>query len=480
MSVNSAPDLNLSLVPVVPGIAASPVEQVANIGPGQVQSVSISSQLVQSVGMAKQKLQVGLQSKDGSFIDYSKKLPQLNSDGSDNPDYLKLLELVGRYSFRYPTGPRMNFAINLSDLKDGDGQVLMPAQLPNGSIESAESFEENMKTLRQIAKKTLGVETLHWDSYPQGYRAVVGQTEAFNTGNSHRLKEHFDYDIQHLLKWLEEIDVEEYTPDPAIDEPAQVAKKQAWDVEKQARKTQAVKGFHAATALLHGSKSALKLQIKNLEADASSGNPQPGLGARLDKLRKLRDRLDQKAFSAATLYAASHLHHGEERPDLQKRHADAQAHLDSFPKPTADCSGFLTFMKTSEYAELLPDNQETEKDFLLSLELLSLNIAQDDRPKFESYRKALDAKGKSDGPELFFVQLAGAMATDPQKIGDSLTGSAFEIAFGGLDSEDQAFCSSFMYSVAERMSEAFKKGDTTSNGVLQNSAELVKHYATKI
>jgi hypothetical protein len=482
MSVNSAPDAtpsssqvsSVACAPVGQHLAGAPVQATAVFSSEKTQVICAIEQ-ESSMGIAEQKIQIGLQSEDGSFIDFSKKLPRKNSDNSINKDYTDLVALANKYSRGKP-----NFAINLSALKDGDGNVLVPLD------DNIEAFEQDMTRLREIAKKTLGIETWHWNSYPHGYRAIVGNTKALDTGHSARLKEEFDFDTNDLKKWLDEIKAEEFTPDENDASNVQETKRNAWEGNKEERMIQAVKGFHAGINLMSASRAAVTKEIEQLQEDAKAGRPVPGLGARIQKLRKMlatlpygqipKDaaeakearRSGQTTRMAAILYAASHLHYGDEKPDLQKMSEDAQKHIDRFSKPNKDCSGTFSRFKTSHYAELLPDNKATEKNFLNCVKLLSLNIPEGDRRKFEHYRQELGAEPRSDGPELFFVGAVSAVVAN-QKI--SVNGSASDIAFG-----EESVIKAKVGQVALATSEAQSNKRRPPKEVIHNSAALIAYY----
>jgi hypothetical protein len=438
-----------------------------------------------SVMGAEVEPQFGLQCSSGQFIDYSAKL--------DSADEAKLKEIF--YFYAKASG-NPNFTLNLSALKDGHGHVLMPVD--------GRDFEADMKELRDIAKKTLGFENWSWSSYPTGYRAIIGNSKAFSTGSSERLKNEFDFDVRHLDEWLELLKAgQEYTPEPTDSAEVQAEKKQKWDAGKKDRVTKALTRYMAAKCAMDSVTAVLDKRINQLQEMVKSGNHSPGINARIENLRKLQSRMPvaakptdpetaaelrksgQMTCRASILWAAAHFNGGaNEKLDPKQLQKDAQKHLDSFPKPLGDCSGALSRFKTNHYAELLPANQETEKNFANSLALLAVDAS--DRSTYEDCRVHLDAQEFSDGPELFFVQLADAIATkDAENIAKVMSSSAFEIAFGNsdginVDPEDQELCRTALLAASLPTQTALQAIQMPADAMTRSARDLRKSFADQM
>jgi hypothetical protein len=464
-------------------LAAGVVQEA--LAAGVVQEALGMSGVNVSVMAAEVEPQFGLQCSGGQFIDYSAKL--------DSTDEKTLKEIFAIYA---TASNNPNFTLNLSALKDGDGNVLTPVD--------GRDFEADMKVLRDIAQKTLGFENWSWNSYPQGYRAIIGNVKAFATGESERLKNEFDFDVRHLDEWLEHLKADqEYTPDPKDAPELQAQEKQKWDAGKTERVTKAMNAsltrYMAAKSAMDMVTAALDTRINELQEMVKSGNHSPGINARIENLRKLRSRMPvaakptdpesaaelrksgQMTRRASILWAAAHLNEKLDPSQLQK---DAQKHLDSFPKPVGDCSGLFTRLKTNHYAELLPENKEAEKNFVNSLALLAIDAP--DRRTYEECRVHLDAREFSDGPELFFVQLADAIATkDAAKIAKVMNGSAFEIAFGNsdginVDPEDRELCRQAVLEASIPTQTALQAIQMPADALTRKAGDIRKSLAAQV
>ncbi len=469
-------------------------EMTEALGAAEVQEALGMQELENELGMAGVNVslmgaevepQFGLQCSGGQFIDYSAKL--------DPADEAKLKAI---FKFYAQASGNPNFTLNLSALKDGNGNVLMPVD--------GRDFEADMKELRDIAKKTLGFENWSWNSYPTGYRAIIGNAKAFATGNSERLKNEFDFDVRHLDEWLELLKAgQEYTPEPTDPADVQAKKKQEWDAGKEDRFRKALTRYMAAKCAMDSVTTFLDKRIDQLQEMVKSGNHSPGINARIENLRKLRSRMPvaakptdpetaaelrksgQMTCRASILWAAAHFNGGaNEKLDPAQLQKDAKKHLDSFPKPLGDCSGAWSRLKIDRYTELLPENQETEKNFANSLALLAVDAS--DRRTYEDCRVHLDAKEFSDGPELFFVQLADAIATkDAANIEKVMRGSAFEIAFGNsdginVDPEERELCRTAVLEASLPTQTALKAIQMPADAMTRSARDLRTSFADQM
>jgi len=477
----------------VQAAAMTPALGVAGINPAlemrELGDIEVDlSQMKATMMMAKVELSFGLQCSGGQFVDYTSKL-----DSNDNAKLKKIFAFYARAS------GNPNFTLNLSALKDGDGHVLTPVD--------GRDFEADMKELRAIAKKTLGFENWSWSSYPKGYRAIIGNVKAFATGDSERLKNEFDFDVRHLDEWLEQLKADqEYTPVPTDSEADQAQKKKDWDAGKNERVAKAINAslsrYNAAKCVMGSVTTALDDRIAQLQEMVKNGDHSPGINGRIENLRKLRSRMPESAkptdpekaqelrksgqmtCRASILWAAAHFNGGGDRLDPKKLQEDAQKHLDSFPKPAGDCSGLFAPIKTNHYAELLPTNKESEKHFVDSLALLAVDAS--DRRTYEDCRVHIDAKEFSDGRELFFVQLADAIATkDAAKISEVMRGSAFDIAFGSsdginLDPQDLELCREAVHEASIPTQTALKAVQVPADAMTRSAEDLRKSFAAQI
>jgi len=480
----------------VPASGAEVLAAEMNVGlaADEVQEALGMQELGNELGMAKVHVSVmgaevetefGLQCSGGQFIDYTAKL--------DPADAKTLKDIF--YFYAQASG-NPNFTLNLSALKDGNGNVLTPVD--------GRDFEADMKELRAIAKKTLGFENWSWSSYPTGYRAIIGNVKAFATGDSERLKNEFDFDVRHLDEWLELLKAgQEYTPEPTDSATEQAKKKQEWDAGKEDRVKKALTRYMAAKCAMDSVTTAFDKRINKLQEMVKSGNHSPGINARIENLRKLRSRMPvaakptdpetaaeqrksgQTTCRASILWASAHFNGGaNEKLDPKQLQTDAQKHLDTFPKPLGDCSGAFTRLKTNHYAELLPDNKTTEKNFVNSLALLAVDAP--DRRTYEDCRVHLDAKECSDGPELFFVQLADAIATkDAANIEKVMNGSAFEIAFGNsdginVDPEDRELFRKAVLEASLPTQTALQAIQMPADAMTRSAGDLRKSFAEQM
>ena len=477
-------DQQAHALPLAQKAQAAEAVQHAKVGP-EAKVVTVA---------AERHYKMGLESPNGHFTDFTQKMSR--------EDKRKMVELLAHYS----QGSE-DFKINLSDLKNGDGRVL--PEIPG------RDFEQDMKDLRAIAQRAVGVEHMHWKSYPQGYRAIVGESPAFELGRSARLREHFDFNDDHLQKWLEEIRDRAYVPNENDTPEEQEKKKTEWETNKDKRVTEevmgALKGFCAARGLMEESRAWADGQLAKLEDAAKKGTNLPGLGSRIERLREFKAKLPvghvpthdadaakelrgqgQVTKGAAILYAASHPMAKDESPDLEARRADAQKHLESFDAPGSDLSGYFTSPKKLFGEELLPETAELERNFVNSMTLLSLDAP--DRAAYESFRKGIKSQVRnddgqlemrtaqelSDGPEWFFAQNARAIATDPSRLAESFKGVPFDLAFGSIKEEDQADAKNVLSRSSTKLSTAINGIKAPTMAELADMGAFVRNFSKSL
>jgi len=387
---------------------------------------------------------LGFQSSSGRTVDYTSELSDENQQ--------KLMEILEAYS-----PGNTNFSIDLTHLVDGHGYPLRP--VPKRDLKA------DLQTLRDIAQEANGPSKIHWNTYPEGWRAVAGHKPAFALGHSERLHDlHFENeDLERCIESLR-----------TVQAPANGKTQDEMDREALSKTQVALARYHASIASMKFIKNALHHQIAHLKKSPQ----EPDTGSRIHKLQKLLDKLpeaaipenekDQKAMHDngqltkrwTVLFGATHLPLPDERPDLGKLEQDVREAVEKVSKPAKDCEGFLPRLTPQMFKTLSENNQETENRFIKSVVLLGAK----DRATYEVWRRDRQAEETSDGPELFNVQLANVMATGTaEEVEDFMYDSALQIALTGLDEKDIPDCTRFIkeragkwHTELHRVSEAFK------------------------
>jgi hypothetical protein len=404
---------------------------------------------------------LGYQSSSGRTVDYTSQL----SDEKQK----KLAEILEAYS-----PGDTNFSIDLTHLVDGNGYPLRGPVRKLGEnghpVVPLEwrDLKADLQTLRDIAQEANGPNKIHWNTYPEGWRAVAGHKPAFSLGHSERLHDlHFENeDLEHRIESVR-----------TVQTPANGKTEEQMELEALEKTQVALARYHASLASMKFIKNALRHQIQHLETQQG-----PDVSARIGKLQKLLDQLpeaevaeNEKAHKAmhdngqltkrwVVLFGATHLPHLSpgEKVDLGKLEQDVREAVEKVPMKSKDGDGFLNGLPVQWFKNVSENNKETENRFIKSVVLLGAK----DRATYEAWRRDRKAEETSDGPELFNVQLANVMATGKsvEEVEDFMHDSSLQIALSGLDEKDIPDCTKFIQERAgkwhtelHRVSEAFKK-----------------------
>ena len=476
---------------VVPVVSAQMAEPIAAIQEGEISVGAQDAQHFVEVEDAP-KMAVGYKYSNGDFVGY----------GTLTPEQEKKINDLVQYYGGGP-GALSNFRINLSTLKDGDGNVLMPRKDLN---QTPEQFQADMQALRDIATAVLGLEKMPWKKYDPRGRTLTefypGAEQAFEAKHSLRIKDKFTFEHKDLIGWLDktgEVKPAEDIPEKATaDEKKKIEDANDTPAKAAERRRKAIIRHNGALGLMTCITSTIKAQIDVVKEESKDPYSR-GAHGRLDKLQKLQGKTPvadvpytpeaekklretgQMTTRGVILYGAAHFQEvkGLKSADVQEMEKAAAEHLDAYEKQAGECD-FRLLPGRSKTRQLTEENQATEKAFCKSL--VMLNAA--DRPDYENLRGALEAEESYDGMEVFYVHLANLLetATSEDKIREYFSGPASKAVFGSLDPIDEGVCRKAALDGVLKLYKATSdvKANQSFDWKSDNAEEVVASYKVAI
>lgn len=428
MATTATPTTNTSSPPVIDPVVPTAATALAPVNVAQAEqlihageasralSVALAEQGLHlaaadhQVHVAEKTVSIGLQMSSGAFVDFSAKL--------SNDQKKELSDLLTKFGGNIP-----GFTIDLEELKDGNRNVLLP--LPG---QSKSEFTRDIKRLRELANLAIGT-NLYFKRYPMGHRTCVEKQNSFAPGNSDRLKK-LKFEKHHLEQRLDES-------------------------SSDAEKKKILATHVAAKGLIDDS----KLLLERMKGSRSIGYDLEG-----ESRKKRIVGVEERAPSeAAVLYGATHLVDFTASPNIGDAQKQAAEFINSFSLAHSDREpgGFIGALGegfiSAATIGLLPlpfrfandiseENKKQEDAFADQLVLLGAKS----RSEYEFGRAVLRAEERSDGTELFFVQLADlvANAQSDQEIVSFMSGDSAELAFGHLHEIDKRVYRDFMTQAA--------------------------------